>query len=180
MSEWIIETKILDPDGSSRITVGRASARMRSRSETYSIDVSGIDSDSQDSRKNSEDGRLLCNMSPTISSGSILTNQGNKTPEGNEILTGSFFHRSSNPSLHSSSNTRGRLFSELSISDLPSEGNSSCSYRFLDLPFSLDISFPCSYDEDLKLRAKTIVHLRQAAIKRVVIRFGYMQYFLFI
>ena len=64
MSEWIIETKYLDSDGSSQLTTGRASGRMRSISEVYSIGTPCLDYESQDSRKNSEDGRCSSITSP--------------------------------------------------------------------------------------------------------------------
>lgn len=125
MSEWIIETKFLDSDGSSQVTVGRSSGRIRSISEAYSIDSCSFDNDSVDSRKNSEDGKFANVISPVISSGHIIGNQGDRTPDCGEVISGSFVSVGSHRNLRASHETRGRLFSELSISDLPTDGGDS-------------------------------------------------------
>lgn len=176
MSEWIIETKYLDSDGSSQLTTGRASGRMRSISEVYSIGTPCLDYESQDSRKNSEDGRCSSITSPAPNYGLTPQFSYEKSFENGSIQTGSFASGNSNRSLQSSNETRGRLFSELSISDLPTDGGDGMFSSFifiLDNTTSLDISFPCSYEENMEIRGKAIVQLRQAAIKRVVIRSGY-------
>lgn len=179
MSEWIIETRYLDPSRSSQITVGRASGRIRSRSEIYSIDISAVDSDGPDSRKNSEDGKIWNMASPTFSYGDTPNNQGDKSSDCGEVLSGTYVSEGSRHSLRTSSETRGRLFSELAISDLPTEsvfGITLSSLFIIDNAFSLDIYLPCNYDENLELRAQSIMHIRQATIKRVVIRSGYLPF----
>ena len=182
MSEWIIETRYLDPERSSQITVGHAPGRVRSASEVYSFDTSVLDCDNQDSRKNSDDGRLINFLSPTDSSRSIIGNQGEQTPNDNEITSGRFVVGSlHNSHSHLTTETRGRLFSELSLSDLPSEGNGKNGNNpclSIENPISLDISFPCSYEENMELRCKTIVQLRKGSIKRVVVCAGYIFDFL--
>lgn len=175
MSEWIIETRYLDSDGSSQITVGRSSGRIRSISEVYSIDSSTFDNDNRDSRVNSEDGKSTNYPSPMLPNGFSVDNRSYNNPEHNEILSGSFALSTSQSNLRSSRETRGRLFSELSLSDLPADGNDGLLFLIfiiIDNAISLDIVFPCSYEENMENRGKAVARLRQAAIKRVMIRSG--------
>lgn len=150
------------------------SERIRSMSEVYSWESPCYMLESPLTKVPSVNISHSRCMSPVIPSMDPSSMKSEGIHMDSETIIGSSY--TSNTHLAPiSHDTRGRRFSELSISDMPSEcvhGRIRNLVLGLEPLPTLNISFPCSYEENLESRGKSIVQLREAAIKRVIIRNG--------
>ena len=151
-------------------------SRMRSISEVYSI--GNVSSNTETHERVNEDEVLAASgfVSPIMPRGSGKEDESDTPYTDNGIVLGSTgFDRGNRKASHQIEH-RGRLFSELSISDMPTEsddGSLSRAPSLLGVVPPLDISFPCSYEDNMETRGQSLLQLHQAAIKRVLIRSGY-------
>lgn len=151
--------------------------RMRAVSEIYSLDNSGFAIFSPDSRGAPEIASEHQVFTPTC--GEEVTSPVDTTllHTKSEVIRSSPTSSEVTRSVRSSTRTRNRLFSELSISDMPTdfgEGKlSRCFPLNVDPTPSLDINLPCSYEEEMEVRGLAVAQLTQAAVKRVLLRHGY-------
>ena len=133
-------------------------------SEVYSMESPIFSLESPDRKLYSKTTNISRCVSPLIPS-IDMASTGSEIAQNDGDTYISSSASSNHHLMRSSRETRGRLFSELSISEMPSESVDEA------LP-TLNISFPCSYEENLESRGKSIVQLREAAIKRVIVRSG--------
>ena len=159
MSTSVQEHGDVQNEDINQIDLTALEGRIRSMSEVYSVDSLYASVSSPDSKPSGDLPSFGRNTSPMIGEDIPSPNNSFSTTEIVHGIVGG------EAVLKKRHETRGRLFSELSISDMPTEVSTE------PLP-SLDISFPCKYEENMEKRGRSIVQLRQAAIKRVVIRFG--------
>ena len=150
------------------------SERIRSMSEVYSWESPCYMLESPLTKVPSVNINHSRCMSPVIPSMDPSSLKSEGIHMDSETISGSSFTSNSHlaPISH---DTRGRRFSELSISDMPSEcvpGRIRNLVLGLEPLPTLNITFPCSYEENMERRGKSIVQLREAAIKRVIIRNG--------
>ena len=174
MSENIVEPLHQQKDSASQEEASSQESRMRSISEIYSMGYTSTGSEAHERSEN--DGSMITSgfTSPMIANGDEKSKTSDIPFIDGIVMLGPAVSDNTEKSSRQSDH-RGRLFSELSISDMPTENDDgnvkgvTCSLGAIP---PLDISFPCSYEENMESRGQSILQLRQAAIKRVLIRSG--------
>lgn len=156
--------------------------RLRSISEVYSI--GNVSTNTETHERVNEDEVLAASgfVSPIMPRMSGKEDESDTPYTDNGIVIGSTGFDKGNRKESRQIEHRGRLFSELSISDMPTESDDASLGRapsLLGVVPPLDISFPCSYEDNMETRGQSILQLHQAAIKRVLIRSGYSYSFFF-
>ena len=149
MSENVVEPLHQQQESVSQEEVPSQESRMRSISEIYSMEYASTSSETHE--RSGNDGSMITSgfMSPIVPNGEDKSGVSSVPFIDGAVMLGPAVSDSTEKKSSRRSDHRGRLFSELSISDMPTENDEGA------IP-PLDISFPCSYEENMESRGQSL------------------------